>query len=320
MYFSKKNNFFHGIMFHHFHNDKMHKKGQGSISKDDFYKLIKFLGRKNILNADEFLLRFKENRLTSKNLCLTFDDALKCQYDIAVPVMEDLNIKAFFFVYSSIFSKNPDLLELYRYFRMNYFKNIDEFYKDFFNVYGENLDNYLSKKKNIINKKKQQFPYYSFSDIKFRLVRDEILSNDQYKKIMFKMFKQKKFDYEKFYNVLFISKSNLINMKELGHLIGLHSHTHPMVLKKLNYDEQLKQYKNNLNVVTDILKCKITDITSMSHPCGSYNINTLKILENLGIEIGFKHSMTNENTKKINNSKYEIARQDHKEIMRMMNL
>ena len=96
MYFSKNNNFFHGIMFHHFHNDKMHKRGQGSISKDDFYKLIKFLGRKNILNADEFLLRFKENRLTSKNLCLTFDDALKCQYDIAVPVMEDLDIKAFF--------------------------------------------------------------------------------------------------------------------------------------------------------------------------------------------------------------------------------
>ena len=68
MYFSKKNNFFHAIMFHHFHNGKTHKRGQGSISKDDFYKLIKFLGRKNILNADEFLLRFKENRLTSKNL------------------------------------------------------------------------------------------------------------------------------------------------------------------------------------------------------------------------------------------------------------
>ena len=320
MYFSKNNNFFHGIMFHHFHDDKMHKRGQGSLSKDDFYKLIKFLGRQNILNADEFLLRFKENKLTSKNLCLTFDDALKCQYDIAIPVMEDLNIKAFFFVYSSIFSKNPDLLELYRYFRMNYFKDIDEFYKDFFKIYGKKLDNYFSKKKNIIKKKKQQSPYYSFDDIKFRLVRDKILSNDQYKIIMFKMFKQKKFEYEKFYDVLFLSKLNLIKIKELGHLIGLHSHTHPMTLKKLNYNEQLKQYTNNLNVITDILKCKITDIISMSHPCGSYNINTFKILDKLGIEIGFKHSIINENTKKINNSKYEIARQDHKEIMRMMNL
>ena len=79
-------------MFHHFHNDKIHKRGQGSISKNDFYKLIKFLGRKNILNAHEFLLRFKEKRLKNKNLCLTFDDALRCQYDIALPVLEDLNI------------------------------------------------------------------------------------------------------------------------------------------------------------------------------------------------------------------------------------
>jgi len=319
MYFSKKNNFFHGIMFHHFHNDKIHKRGQGSISKNDFYKLIKFLGRQNILNADEFLLRFKENRLKNKNLCLTFDDALRCQYDIAVPVIEDLNIKAFFFVYSSIFSEDPDLFEVYRYFRMNYFKNIEEFYKDFFKVYGENLNNYFSEKKNKIEKTKQEFPFYSLSDIKFRLVRDEILNKDEYRKLMSQMFEQKKFNPKEFYDVLFMSKSNLIKMKKLGHIIGLHSHAHPMILETLSYDEQLKQYTNNLNIVSSILKCKTTNIVSMSHPNGSYNSNTLKILENLGIEIGFKHLMLNENIKKINNSKYEIARQDHKEVMRMMN-
>ena len=32
-------------MFHHFHDDKIHKSGQGSISKDDFVKIIKFIGR-----------------------------------------------------------------------------------------------------------------------------------------------------------------------------------------------------------------------------------------------------------------------------------
>ena len=35
-------------MFHHFHDNKLHKQGQGSISKDDFCKLIKFIGRENI--------------------------------------------------------------------------------------------------------------------------------------------------------------------------------------------------------------------------------------------------------------------------------
>ena len=99
MYFTNNNNFFHGIMFHHFHDDKIHKKNQGSISQNEFYNLVKFIGRKNILNADDFFVRYKENKLTKKNVCFTFDDAIKSQYDIALPVLEDLKIKSFFFLY-----------------------------------------------------------------------------------------------------------------------------------------------------------------------------------------------------------------------------
>ena len=96
-------------MFHHFHDKKKHKKSQGSISKDEFYKIIKFVGRKNILNAEDFSLRYKENKLKPNHLCLTFDDAIKCQYDIVLPLLEDLKIKSFFFIYSSLFENKPDL-------------------------------------------------------------------------------------------------------------------------------------------------------------------------------------------------------------------
>ena len=60
----------------------------------------------------------------------------------------------------------------------------------------------------------------------------------------------------------------------------------------------------------------------MSHPCGSYNDNTLTILKELGIELGFKQIMTIEpekDMKKINNSFLEIARQDHAAIIKMIN-
>jgi hypothetical protein len=43
-------------------------------------------------------------------------------------------------------------------------------------------------------------------------------------------------------------------------------------------------------------------------------------LEKLGIEIGFKQMMhLDKNMKKINVSKYEIARQNHADVMRMIN-
>jgi len=61
MYLNKDNNFFHGIMFHHFHNDDIHSKGQGSRDKDTFYKMINFIGKKNILDADVFFEKLKIN-------------------------------------------------------------------------------------------------------------------------------------------------------------------------------------------------------------------------------------------------------------------
>lgn len=319
MYFSKKNNFYHGIMFHHFHDNKKHKKSQGSISKDEFYKIIKFVGRKNILNAKDFLLRYKENKLKPNHLCLTFDDAIKCQYDIALPLLEDLKIKSFFFIYSSLFENKPDLLEVYRYFRTNYFKNLNEFYNFFFKICDKDLKRFYIKENKKIKSIKSKFPFYSMSDIKFRLIRDRLLSKEDYEKIMLKMFNEKNFEPKKYFDLLFLKKKDLFNINKLGHSVGLHSHNHPTLFENLDYKDQLSQYKNNQKILSKILKCNKNNIKSMSHPNGSYNVDTFKVLKKLGIELGFKQIMNiDRNMKKINNSKYEIARQDHAHILRMM--
>jgi hypothetical protein len=60
----------------------------------------------------------------------------------------------------------------------------------------------------------------------------------------------------------------------------------------------------------------------MSHPCGSYNAETLEILKELGIELGFKQIMTIEQEKemkKVNNTFLEVAREDHAGIYKRMN-
>ena len=44
MYFNKANDFFHGLMFHHFHDEGIHPKSQGSINKDELFKIINFIG------------------------------------------------------------------------------------------------------------------------------------------------------------------------------------------------------------------------------------------------------------------------------------
>ena len=54
MYFNRKNFFYHGVMFHHFHDNKKHIKSQGSINKSTLIKLINFIGRQNIIMQMNF--------------------------------------------------------------------------------------------------------------------------------------------------------------------------------------------------------------------------------------------------------------------------
>tara|TARA_B100000378_G_scaffold223276_1_gene186797 strand:- start:165 stop:1133 length:969 start_codon:yes stop_codon:yes gene_type:complete len=322
MYFNKDNNFFHGIMFHHFHDDGLHTKSQGSISKDDFYKMINFIGRNNILDADIFFEKFKNNKLKEKEVCLTFDDGIKCQIDVALPILEELKIKSFFFVYTSMFEGKPDNLEIFRYFRMNYFNNVDEFYNSFYQVLDKDLKTFFEDNNDKIKATKIKFPPYSIEDIKFRLVRDIFLTKSQYEETMLLMFKEKQFNYKDFFKKLFFQKDDLIRLDSLGHLVGLHSHNHPTLLEKLNYDEQKDEYEKCLSSISNILDKPKNEIKYMSHPCGSYNKDTFEILKELGIELGFKQIMTIEpekGMKKINNSFLEIARQDHAEIYKRMN-
>ena len=65
---------------------------------------------------------------------------MKSQYDIALPVLEEHKIKSFFFVNTSIYTNEYNYTELFRLFRNNYFKDINEFYRKFFSLVNKNLD------------------------------------------------------------------------------------------------------------------------------------------------------------------------------------
>ena len=105
-----------------------------------------------------------------------------------------------------------------------------------------------------------------------------------------------------------MNKTDVINILKDGHEIGLHSHTHPTRIDLMNKKKQIQEYKVNYIVLKKINK-KI--LTVLSHPCGRYNQNTIKVLRNLNIEIGFR---SNNHIKKIK-SCFEIPRIDHTEIL-----
>ena len=303
----------HSVMFHHFHNGQ-HLPSQGSLSGSDFIKMINWLGEKyNLLDANTYQDKFLNQTLQDKDICLTFDDALKCQFDIAVPILERYGIKAFFFVYSSAFSEHPDLLEVYRYFRTSFYDDIDKFYDDFFScIKKRDLKEFSNEYLKFTNLKYlSNFPFYSNNDRWFRYLRDQYLDNKDYHEIMNSLMLKKSFNITLAKKNLWMTEKDLIKISNKGHTIGLHSYSHPTKMSKLNNSAQKMEYQKNFDHLTKVVK---KPITTMAHPCGDYSKETLNILNAMNIEIGFRSSMS---IKKIC-SQLEIPREDNANVLREM--
>ncbi len=129
------------------------------------------------------------------------------------------------------------------------------------------------------------FPFYSDSDRRFRFVRDEVLGPQPYRQIMDSMLRSAGIDAHALAPLLWMDAACIRQLHADGHIIGLHSHTHPTRLERLDPAGQHREYHANHACLTRFLG---TPPLAMSHPCNSYNATTLSILRDLGIRLGFR--------------------------------
>lgn len=310
-----QSNVYHGIMFHHFHDENEMPSGQGSLTAFQFEEILHYIGTHRILSPDEWIYKLRLNRLENTDVCITFDDGLKCQYDIALPILEAYKIKAFWYIYSSVFNGEIEKLEIFRRFRTKYFSCIDDFYRLFFDKYIScgfpKINVYEFQEK--IREIKKLYPFYSNDDILFRITRDKIIDNDEYDKLIDEIIHDHGIKISDLANNLWMKNQNLITLCEKGHTIGLHAYNHPTELSKYSYGEQKNQYKRNYEHIEET--CKIKPI-SVSYPNNSYNSDTFEILKELNILFGFRSNMKVTGSRIINEDSFIIPRMDHSNILR----
>jgi len=303
----------HGLMFHRFHHRGGASAGQGSLTPDEFEAILHYVGIANILSPGEWLYKLERDGLGADDLCLTFDDGLKCQYEVALPVLEKHALQAFWFVYSSVFKGDPGKSEIYNKFSVNYFNEMDEFYALFFDKCRTEILQQLntSEFKRYAAEISASSPFYSMNDLKYRYIRNELLSKENYESIVDNIIKDKGTGLGDPVKNLWLSDKQLKILTAKGHSIGLHSYDHPFRLSSLSYEEQLNQYTMNREHIESVTESKAL---AMSHPLNSYNQDTFDILNGLGIVCGFRANMTPPKGKKINPSRLEIARRDSSDI------
>jgi len=278
----------HGLMFHYFHGGD-HAEGQGALSAEKLSELLDSVGVDRIISPDEWCARLERNSLGDA-VCLTFDDGLRSQYDVALPVLEDRGLRAFFFVHTSALADPPRGPELARYLRSTY-DDLDQFYEAFFEAVAQwgprervsealrafDPSSYLTP-----------HPFYTDADRRFRFVRDDVLAPLEYEDVINGLFAQQNIDSAAVGRTLWLQPEHLQVLSRRGHMVGLHSHSHPMSIERLSYEEQLGEYRSNIDILSDILGQRPF---CMSHPNNSRNSVTFEVLTKLDVRVGFRAEM-----------------------------
>jgi len=300
-------------MFHHFESEK-HLSRPGSISDRDFDRLLGHLQNDfTVLNPDDFLEKLLGETLRETDIVLTFDDSLLSQFDVAAPVMDSHGLKAVFNVYSSVFTGNPDPLELFAIFRASEFESFDDFWEPFLSA-AEALNPGIgtSLETSFPAEWLSNFPFYSTNERKFRFLRDKLFTRTEYSSVMFDLINRTaSFDPKSAIDAVWMKEEQLQRLIADGHSIGLHSHTHPTQMADLAASEQQSEYAQNMNWIK--LELGVSP-RWVAHPCGNYSKTTLDILQQMGLEGGFRSSLT----PGFFGSPLEIPREDHSNLMQRL--
>jgi peptidoglycan/xylan/chitin deacetylase (PgdA/CDA1 family) len=272
-------------MLHHFTGDG-HPPVQGALTAAAFAALLD--AQPGLIPARDWMARAAAGTLADSDVCLTFDDSLRSAYDIALSVLERRSLTAFWFVYTSVLDGDLNTFELDRQLRNRLFPTVEDFNAAFLEVVaggpyaaeaaealrGFDPAAYLSG-----------YPFYTEGDRRFRFVRDEVLGPVRYRETMDAITRSKGVDPRRLAENVWLDAASLRHLQAGGHVIGLHSHTHPLRMADLPAADQEGEYRTNHRRLTEIVG---EPPTTMSHPSNSYSPETLRILAALGVRLGFR--------------------------------
>jgi len=75
----------------------------------------------------------------------------------------------------------------------------------------------------------------------------------------------------------FLSKNEILEIHNMGHIIGSHSHTHPHPFHFISQEKLIYEVKKSIDILEKIIK---TSVTIFSVPGGEVNKRVLRILSN----------------------------------------
>ena len=266
-------------MCHYFSGGRW-PKTQGSLSADDFRRLLDEYGHR-VIDASLWIDLAVGNVLADQ-VTVTFDDGLREALDVALPVLEERGLTAAWNVPTLPLVGVPLAQEVYRWVR-NQFATMDDFYNAVESVQGITAgtsrcpDTYLAG-----------YAYLSSRDRAFRYWRDECASAEGYERVMGLIARANGLTSPPIGTSHWLSASDLRALRAAGHVIGFHTHTHPTKIGALTREQQANEYATSKWILETILGEKVT---TLSHPNGNVTDFGLEWMKANGITLAWGAAM-----------------------------
>lgn len=239
-------------------------------------KLLKGTGEiikpSTLLNNYEEVFTAKENYIL-----ITFDDGLKEQYDYALPILDELEASAIFFVNSSNIKQNQ-ISTVHKIHLLRSEISSNEIYKLIEQKTNVSLS---SKDKDVA---KQIYKYDDIVSAGLKYLFNYKIDFEVQEKIINEVFEEY-FDEEKMHQMLYMTIPQIKALAELGYL-GSHTHNHyPLALisdEAKNFE--LSESKSYFETLTN------TKIEMLAYPYGTkeaVNDKVATIAKQVGYKFGF---------------------------------
>lgn len=257
----------HGLMFHHLHGGA-HPAVQGSVSLDAFQRILD-QHQDRLLRAEDFLAWHERGELEDE-VCVTFDDGLRSQ-ELALPVLAERGLTAFFFPYTAPLIGVVSRLELYRWVRTQQYGSVEAFYAEWRQrVHPETPPaEYLADR-----------AYLTRSDREYRWWRDWRSTREEYEAVMDAFIGPQRPSHL----ALWFSAPEIRQLATAGHLVGNHTHTHPTIIAGLTHEQQELEYVTAHWILEGVLG---TTPRVVSHPSNAVTGYGIGVLQRLGYTLGF---------------------------------
>lgn len=261
-----------------------------AVSPIELEKQICYLLRHHTPAEPQQFLKAADKGVILKNaFLLTFDDGHKGQHDLALDILEKYELQGVFFVPTGILEDRRlptvERQRLLQYCNGEYVKFYQTF-TDLIATYFPELERsqYLPTTENLNSALSYYSEYHFYSPMErlYRKVRETMLPNDVFEKIIDAMF-QVSFEEEELIEKFFLNWDDVSRIAERGHSVGGHGHAH-LLESNIRPDEALTDHAHAIELLNQRLD---RAAVLYAYPYGIFCEDTVGQLMSSGIRAAF---------------------------------